>query len=120
MSAKTEPKTVEMIFGSGDNAITVSVAEAKADRLGPQFSKPGAAGKSSGDESYDLIAMMKASDAETARRNEASDDDDGYEAMKVADLHAEIDRRNEGRDEADLIPGDGKKADLVAALEADD
>lgn len=45
---------------------------------------------------------------------------EGYDAMTVADLKAEIDARNEGRDEADQIDGTGKKADLVAALEADD
>lgn len=44
----------------------------------------------------------------------------GYEGQTVADLRAEIDRRNEGREEADRIPTDGKKADLVAALQADD
>jgi hypothetical protein len=39
----------------------------------------------------------------------------------VADLKAEVERRNEGRDEADLIAPEGtKKADLIAALEADD
>ena len=42
-----------------------------------------------------------------------------YSGQKVDDLKAEIERRNEGREEADLIPGDGKKADLIAALEAD-
>jgi hypothetical protein len=41
--------------------------------------------------------------------------------MTVADLKAELERRNEGRDEADLIAPEGtKKADLIAALEADD
>lgn len=40
MAAKQEVKTVKMIFGSGDDAITVSVAEDKVARLGPQFSKP--------------------------------------------------------------------------------
>jgi hypothetical protein len=43
-----------------------------------------------------------------------------YEGQKVDDLKAEIERRNQGRDEADLLSADGKKADLVAALEADD
>lgn len=52
--------------------------------------------------------------------DETATEESGYEAMKVADLQAEIDRRNEGREEADLIPSDGKKADLIAALEADD
>lgn len=47
--------------------------------------------------------------------------DEGYEALYVADLTAEIDRRNEGRDEADRItPAGAKKADLIQALEADD
>ncbi|WP_213452886.1 SAP domain-containing protein [Rhizomonospora bruguierae] len=45
---------------------------------------------------------------------------DGYAGMKVAELRAEIERRNEGRDEEERIPAEGKKADLVAALEADD
>ena len=43
-----------------------------------------------------------------------------YSALKVDDLKAEIANRNEGRDEADLIPTTGHKADLIAALEADD
>jgi hypothetical protein len=45
---------------------------------------------------------------------------EGYGAFKVADLRAEIERRNADRDEGDRLPVDGKKADLVAALEADD
>lgn len=41
--------------------------------------------------------------------------------LTVAELQEEIDRRNRGRDVADLIdPVSGKKADLVAALELDD
>lgn len=47
-------------------------------------------------------------------------DGEGYAALKVADLRAEIERRNEGRDDADLLPLEGKKADLVAVLDADD
>ncbi len=50
----------------------------------------------------------------------ADSPDSGYEGMKVADLKAEIERRNEGRAEADLVPAEGLKADLVAALVADD
>lgn len=49
----------------------------------------------------------------------AADAPEGYDAMTVADLKAEIEARNEGRDEADRIGVTGKKADLVAALEAD-
>jgi hypothetical protein len=47
--------------------------------------------------------------------------EEGYDSLKVDELNEEIDRRNEDRGEADLIkPDSGKKADLVAALEADD
>ena len=51
---------------------------------------------------------------------EASESAPGYDEQTVSDLRAEIARRNEGRGEADQIPSDGKKADLVAALAADD
>ena len=50
----------------------------------------------------------------------SSSEESGYEAMKVDDLKAEINSRNEGRDEADLLSTEGKKADLIATLEADD
>ncbi len=52
-----------------------------------------------------------------------SEPDDGegdYSALKVGELRAEIDKRNEGRDDADLLSTEGKKADLIATLEADD
>lgn len=48
------------------------------------------------------------------------DEDGDYSSLKVADLKAEIAKRNEGREEADQIPFDGNKVALVAALEADD
>jgi len=44
----------------------------------------------------------------------------GYEAATVADLKAEITRRNADRDEADQVSPQGNKPDLIAALEADD
>lgn len=44
----------------------------------------------------------------------------GYKSLKADELKAEIDKRNEGREEADQISPEGKKEDLVAALEADD
>lgn len=44
-----------------------------------------------------------------------------YDDLKVPDLKAEIDRRNEGReDDAKVKPDSDKKADLIAALEVDD
>lgn len=46
--------------------------------------------------------------------------DEGYSALKVDELKDEIRSRNEGRDEDDTLPLTGTKAELVAALEADD
>lgn len=43
-----------------------------------------------------------------------------YGDLKVDELKQLIAGRNEGREEADLISDEGKKADLVAVLEADD
>ena len=43
-----------------------------------------------------------------------------YEGLKVAELKAEIARRNEGRDEDSRVPSEGAKPDLVKALDADD
>ena len=41
--------------------------------------------------------------------------------LTVAELKAEVERRNEGReDDALIVPEGTKKADLLAALEADD
>ena len=45
---------------------------------------------------------------------------EGYAAMKVDELKAEIESRNGDRDEDGLLSTEGKKADLVATLEADD
>jgi hypothetical protein len=45
---------------------------------------------------------------------------EGYSTMKVDALKAEIAKRNEGREEADLLSDEGLKADLIATLEADD
>ncbi len=41
MTKKEEPKTTNLTYGDGDNAVTVSVAEADAERLiaGGQFKK---------------------------------------------------------------------------------
>ena len=45
---------------------------------------------------------------------------EGYESKTVAELRAEIKARNEGRDDESRVSADGNKADLIAALEADD
>lgn len=51
---------------------------------------------------------------------EASDETD-YSSWGKSKLEAEIERRNEDRDADPIVPeGKGNKADLVAALEADD
>ncbi len=45
---------------------------------------------------------------------------DYYSALDIDALKAEIDRRNEGRDDADRIGKRGSVETLIAALEADD
>lgn len=61
-------------------------------------------------------------DAPEAKTIDAGEDpaSEGYESKTVADLRAEIKARNEGRDDESRVSGDGNKADLIAALEADD
>lgn len=44
----------------------------------------------------------------------------GYADMTVTDIKDEIRARNETRDEDDRLPLTGSKADLIAALTADD
>lgn len=43
-----------------------------------------------------------------------------YDDLKAADLKAEIEKRNEGREDDAKISTAGNKAELVAALTADD
>lgn len=53
----------------------------------------------------------------------AESDEDGpqsYGSLSKADLVAEIEKRNDGREDDATLPTSGNKADLVAALEADD
>jgi len=45
---------------------------------------------------------------------------EGYAAMSKADLVAEIDARNEGREGDAVLAKTGNKPDLVSVLEADD
>lgn len=49
-----------------------------------------------------------------------ADEDDSYDKWTVAQLKTEIDARNEGRNDDVTLSADGKKADLIATLEADD
>lgn len=58
----------------------------------------------------------------TATEDEESEDEVDYNSFNKADLQVEVDARNEDRDEDDkiVVAGKGTKADLVAALEADD
>ena len=61
-------------------------------------------------------------DAPEAKTIDAGEDpaSEGYESKTVADLRVEINARNETRDDESRVSGDGNKADLIAALEADD
>lgn len=65
------------------------------------------------------------SDEDTEGDEEDSEDEEveeiDYEAYKVPELVAEIEARNEDREEADqIVPDTSKKSDLIAALIADD
>jgi hypothetical protein len=77
------------------NGATVSVSDEKADRLVSQGYKP--------------FASAAPADSKSP-----------YSSMKVDELREEIDARNRGREEADSLSLEGKKADLVATLDADD
>lgn len=83
-----------------------------------------------------LVATYKARTKEKDRRGQVAFaraivrraratgyDPDGAKAvadMTVAELKAEIDRRNEGREDDAKLSKSGSKDDLIAALEADD
>lgn len=47
-------------------------------------------------------------------------EDEGYAGWTKVELQAEIDNRNEMRDEEDHLPRTGNKDDLIAVLEEDD
>lgn len=97
------------ILQDAESETVVSVTEAFASAIGAEV--------------LDLPALDDAGRPLPPRRRAAAEDEQlGYEAQTVDELKAEIDRRNEGRgeDAIDRIPKTGNKADLVAALEADD
>lgn len=59
-------------------------------------------------------------DAPSGDSDSTDVDDKGYASLKVADLKAEIEKRNDGREDDAKLSTEGNKGDLVAALEADD
>lgn len=77
-----------------------------------------------GESIEELEARLEAMKAEQGVGEEDEEDEgldpDDYETTSNYDLRAEIARRNEGRDEADQLSMEGRKADLIATLEADD
>lgn len=78
---------------------------------------PGGATVNVPDEKVDRLLAMGFS---TPAATPATDSTSPYKSLNVADLKAEIESRNEGREEADMLSLEGKKADLVATLDADD
>jgi hypothetical protein len=53
--------------------------------------------------------------------DDSEDEDEGYEAQTLADLKAEVEARNGGREEDDKIVPEGRtKSAYVKALTADD
>ena len=61
-------------------------------------------------------------DAPEAKKTDADGEPaaEGYESKTVAALVAGLDLGAQGRDDESRVSGDGNKADLIAALEADD
>lgn len=89
----------------------------------------GGAGLGSADNTAGAASVRAAAQREQQQADNADPDSPEakiaageYDAKGVTKDHllAEINKRNEGREEADQIPTDGKKDDLIAALEADD
>lgn len=87
--------------------------------------------ESAEDEQYVTAEAASAAESEGGAAFEEYADDDltvdegtpkvaDYESMTVTELRAEIKSRNAERAEAEQLPADGVKADLVAALVADD
>lgn len=91
--------------------------------FGPDDEKiPGWAKKQMGDHVWD-DQDEDADEAPTPAAPPAPGEDAGdvYDQLLKADLNAEIDRRNQGRDDDQLIKPEGTKNDaLIAALRADD
>ena len=79
----------------------------------PQFVTAEAASAAEGEGG---AAFAEHTDEETSEEA----DDVAYGSMRVADLRALIEQRNEGRADEAQLSTDGSKADLIAALEADD
>jgi len=102
----------------GQLAYTVYVKDPKTNEdvaYGPDSDDiPGWALKQMGDHCF-----------EDGQKTDSDDEPDGqvaYSKQNVPDLEAEIERRNNDRADDDqiVVGGKGNKADLVAALEADD
>jgi hypothetical protein len=89
-----------MVRLTAPNGATVDVSEEKAGRLAAQGFRP--------------------ADGEAVATQSTSDTESDYSALKVADLKAEIEMRNDGREGDAVLSTEGKKADLIATLEADD
>lgn len=66
--------------------------------------------------------MTPVREGESATQAQSADRSVDYASWKKDQLEAEVDRRNEDREDDDLIEVEapGNKAELVAALQADD
>lgn len=83
----------------------------------PQFVTAEAASEAEGEGG---AAAAETADEETVDEETADGGDVAYGSMRVADLRALIEQRNEGRADEAQLSTEGSKADLIAALEADD
>ncbi len=100
--------------------VTVRFKDGSVHYLGDGDVLPDDASKESIKLLADLGYLSKSkSDSSTDADDDDDSDDDGYESQTVAELKAEVDRRNDGGAEIE-VGGNGNKADLIEALEADD
>lgn len=105
-----------------DEVLVLPVDEPAAGRASEDEPSP----ESEGESGAEVDVPVLPSDEPASGRDDTDTDPQveaeavGYESMTVAELKAEIGDRNSVRETADRIPTDGVKADLIAALEADD
>lgn len=68
----------------------------------------------------DETAALLGSEWQAVDEPAAADGNGGYGEWTIDELKSEIGDRNKDREEDDHIPVSGKKAELIARLEADD
>lgn len=108
----TDPDGVDVVIGPGEapewakSLVTNPAAWDDTGDTSPEGTPEGASESGQGD-----------GEPDTGPSSEPGPD---YASMTVAELRALVTERNAGRAPGERIPADGAKADLIAALTADD